>query len=186
MITFEVLGLCTTIVTCQVRGKKKPNKSPELQDRSSECHEISGLLWEDIRSSRADMAPPMGWITPTRPRDQSSDLKTRVFSHCTGLLNLSLFFQKICIYWPHWVSVVAYRIFGLCCGIQDLQSLLWHSGSFFICLFVSTCGIYFLDPGSNLGLLPWECRVLAAGPWGKSFKYLTLGENTTLLPFSLC
>ena len=38
-------------------------------------------------------------------------------------------------------------------------------------LLVVACGILFLDQGSNLGTLRWECRFLAPGPPGKSISY---------------
>ena len=69
-----------------------------------------------------------------------------------------LFFFNICL-----VTL------GFTCGTQDLQSSWQHSGSLVVTcgLLVATGRIYFPDQELNLGLLHWECRVLATGPPGR-------------------
>ena len=43
-------------------------------------------------------------------------------------------------------------------------------------LLVAACGIYFLDQGSNLGPLLWECGVLATGLPENSLNNYFLNE----------
>ena len=56
---------------------------------------------------------------------------------------------------------------GLRCGVQDLQSLLWHAGSLVAAckLLVVACGIVLPGQGGiEPGPLHWENKVLAIGP----------------------
>ena len=84
---------------------------------------------------------------------------------------------NICIYYFKKYLFTYLTVPGLSGGTQHLQSSLQPAGSFSWggggvgggCeLLVAACGIFFPDQGWNPGPLPWECRVLATGPPGKS------------------
>ena len=57
---------------------------------------------------------------------------------------------------------------GLSLGTQGLHSI-----------FTTAYGIQFPDQGWNPDPLPWECRVLAIGPPGKSLDSLLIEELET-------
>ena len=75
------------------------------------------------------------------------------------------FFKNIYLFiWLHQVLIAACGIFSLHCSIQDFL--------------VAACGIQFPDQGLNRGPLHYECRVLAAGPPGKSLFLSFFGHVT--------
>ena len=79
------------------------------------------------------------------------------FPHpCTSSTSFLLLFFKICIY---------LAVLGLRCGMQDLQSLLQHVGSFCCSVRTQDCSLWALNP--QLGIKPgpphWKHGVLATG-----------------------
>ena len=93
------------------------------------------------------------------------------------LINLFMPVSTLSVYYTFLSHAYLFYIFflylavpGLSCGTQDLQSSLQHVGCLVVTckLLAVACGIQFSDQGSNPGPLHWECRVLAAGPPGKS------------------